>query len=49
MNLKRYIERLLTRVAEAKENEILASLASVDEGIVKGKEKEDLLKYLNSL
>ena len=49
MNLKRYIERILKRVAEAKEDEFLVSLASVDEGIVEGKEKEDFLKYLNSL
>ena len=49
MNLKQYIENLLTRIAEAKEDEILISLASVDEGIVTGKEKEDFLKYLKSL
>jgi hypothetical protein len=49
MNLKRYIERILKRVAEAKEDEYLVSLASVDEGIIEGKEKEDFLKYLNSL
>ena len=49
MNLKRYIERVLKRVAEAKEDDFLISLASVDEGIIEGKEKEDFLKYLNSL
>ena len=49
MNLKRYIERVLKRVAEAKEDEFLVSLASIDEGIIEGKEKEDFLKYLNSL
>ena len=49
MNLKRYIEKILKRVAEAKEDELLVSLASVDEGIIEGKEKEDFLKYLNSL
>ena len=48
-NLKCYIERILKRIAEAKEDEMLISLASVDEGIVKGKEKDDFLKYLNSL
>jgi hypothetical protein len=49
MNLKRYIESILKRIAESKEDEILVSLASVDEGIVSEKEKDDFLKYLNSL
>ena len=49
MNLKCYIKRLLARIAETKEDKILVSLASVDEGIIVGKEKKDFLKYLNSL
>ena len=47
MNLKRYIERILTRIAEVKEDEILISLASVDEGIIEGKEKEDFLRWFS--
>jgi len=49
MNLKQYIESVLKRIAQAKEDEILISLASADEGIITGKEKEDFLKYLKSL
>lgn len=49
MNLKQYIENVLVRLAEAKEDDILISLASVDEGIITGKEKNDFLKYLKSL
>ena len=49
MNLKQYIENILEKIARAKEDEILISLASVDEGIITGKEKDDFLKYLKSL
>lgn len=49
MNLKQYIEDVLRRIAEAKEDEILISLASVDEGIITGQEKQNFINYINSL